>query len=164
MLKLPHWLNDRFNECFFISCNGSTKQFGPCLKIILCICITVVLIAWLPVGITCGVLAGAVYGLLAPMFATFQAVEEGKADKFYHCICVCESCQIWTYFMPPICIDIYLQNLFHRACRMEFWALSKEASLSLGIFWMFLTIHTWRLWLIYGFKRESIMRLGLLFS
>ncbi|KAK6153128.1 hypothetical protein DH2020_012767 [Rehmannia glutinosa] len=30
---------------------------------------------------------GAAYGLLAPMFATFQAVEEGKTNKFYHCIC-----------------------------------------------------------------------------
>ncbi|KAK6128305.1 hypothetical protein DH2020_037960 [Rehmannia glutinosa] len=30
---------------------------------------------------------GAAYGLLAPMFATFQAVEERKTNKFYHCIC-----------------------------------------------------------------------------
>ncbi|KAL0450735.1 UNVERIFIED_CONTAM: putative membrane protein [Sesamum latifolium] len=29
----------------------------------------------------------AAYGLLAPIFATFQAVNEGKTNKFYHCIC-----------------------------------------------------------------------------
>ncbi|KAG6391846.1 hypothetical protein SASPL_149607 [Salvia splendens] len=31
-----------------------------------------------PVGIACAVFGGAAYGLLAPMFATFQAIEEGK--------------------------------------------------------------------------------------
>ncbi|KZV57456.1 hypothetical protein F511_35254 [Dorcoceras hygrometricum] len=62
-----------------------TKQFGPSLKLVLFIIFPAILIAWLPVGIACGVLGGAAYGLLAPMFATFQAVEEGKSDKFYHC-------------------------------------------------------------------------------
>ncbi|KAL8528142.1 hypothetical protein ACS0TY_005814 [Phlomoides rotata] len=68
-------------------CILSTKQFDPALKILLCLCIPVILIGWLPIGITCSVVGGAAYGLLAPMFATFQAVEEGKTDKFYHCIC-----------------------------------------------------------------------------
>ncbi|EYU34768.1 hypothetical protein ABFS82_11G133400 [Erythranthe guttata] len=68
-------------------CILSTKQFGPALKLVLCICILAILIAWPPIGIACGVLGGAAYGLLAPSFATFQAVEEGKTDKFYHCIC-----------------------------------------------------------------------------
>ncbi|XP_073065080.1 uncharacterized membrane protein At3g27390-like [Primulina eburnea] len=66
-------------------CILRTKQFGPSLKLVLCLFIPSILIAWPPVGIACGVLAGAAYGLLAPMFATFQAVEEGKTDKFYHC-------------------------------------------------------------------------------
>ncbi|KAL1531593.1 hypothetical protein AAHA92_31717 [Salvia divinorum] len=67
-------------------CVLSTKQFGPSLKLVLCICIPVFVIAWPPVGIACAVVGGAAYGLLAPMFATFQAIEEGKIDKFYHCI------------------------------------------------------------------------------
>ncbi|XP_047965495.1 uncharacterized membrane protein At3g27390-like [Salvia hispanica] len=67
-------------------CVLSTKQFGPGLKLVLCICIPIFVIAWPPVGIACAVFGGAAYGLLAPMFATFQAIEEGKTDKFYHCI------------------------------------------------------------------------------
>ncbi|XP_073282362.1 uncharacterized membrane protein At3g27390-like [Primulina huaijiensis] len=66
-------------------CILRTKQFGPSLKLVLFLFIPAILIAWPPVGIACGVLGGATYGLLAPMFATFQAVEEGKTDKFYHC-------------------------------------------------------------------------------
>lgn len=68
-------------------CILSTKQFGPVLKILLCLCIPIILIAWLPIGIACSLIGGAAYGLLAPTFATFQAVEEGKTYKFYHCIC-----------------------------------------------------------------------------
>ncbi|CAA0823454.1 Unknown protein [Striga hermonthica] len=67
-------------------CILSTKKFGPALKLILCIFLPAILIAWPPIGIACSVIGGAAYGLLAPMFATFQAVEEGKTDKFYHCI------------------------------------------------------------------------------
>ncbi|KAI3463064.1 hypothetical protein Pfo_019727 [Paulownia fortunei] len=75
-------------HCFYTYyCILSTKQFGPALKLILCICIPVILISWPPIGIACSVFGGAAYGLLAPMFATFQAVEEGKTNKFYHCIC-----------------------------------------------------------------------------
>ncbi|KAL3642763.1 hypothetical protein CASFOL_013578 [Castilleja foliolosa] len=75
-------------HCFYnYYCILSTKQFGPVLKLVLCICIPGILIAWPPIGIACSILVGAAYGLLAPMFATFQAVGEGKTDKFYHCIC-----------------------------------------------------------------------------
>ncbi|XP_051143950.1 uncharacterized membrane protein At3g27390-like [Andrographis paniculata] len=75
-------------HCFYTYyCILSTKQFGPFLKLILCISIPVILISWPPVGIVCAVIGGAAYGVLAPIFATFQAVEEGKTDKFYHCIC-----------------------------------------------------------------------------
>lgn len=73
------------------SCNDSAKQFGPALKLILCPVIVTILISWLPCGIISAVLAGAAYGLLGPMFATFEAMDEGKTDKFYHCICVCDS-------------------------------------------------------------------------
>lgn len=91
-------------------CNGSTKQFGPALKLILCICILVILIAWPPIGIACAVLGGAAYGLLAPTFATFQAVEEGKTSKFYHCICVCKSCQSKNIIFPQCLLP--LNNIF----------------------------------------------------
>ncbi|KAL0381778.1 UNVERIFIED_CONTAM: putative membrane protein [Sesamum angustifolium] len=101
-------------HCFYTYyCVLSTKQFGPCLKLILCICIPVFLIAWPPVGIACGVLGGAAYGLLAPMFATFRAVEEGRTDKFYHCICdgtwsaVKESFTILRDFLD-VCYYSYL--------------------------------------------------------
>ncbi|KAK4392925.1 putative membrane protein [Sesamum angolense] len=75
-------------HCFYTYyCILSTKQFGPALKLVLSICIAAVLISWPPVGIACSLLCGAAYGLLAPIFATFQAVNEGKTNKFYHCIC-----------------------------------------------------------------------------
>ncbi|KAL3644004.1 hypothetical protein CASFOL_011936 [Castilleja foliolosa] len=124
-------------HCFYTYyCILSTKQFGPVLKLVLCICIPGILIAWPPIGIACSIIGGAAYGLLAPMFATFQAVEEGKTDKFYHCIC------------------------------MEFVALSNRASILLEIFWMFVIILISRLWMIYdvtGLERENTMRLGLLY-
>ncbi|KAI3452507.1 hypothetical protein Pfo_009171 [Paulownia fortunei] len=75
-------------HCFYTYyCILMTKQFGPALKLILCICFAAVFISWPPVGIACSILCGAAYGLLAPMFATFQAVEKGKTNKFSHCIC-----------------------------------------------------------------------------
>ncbi|KAG6412790.1 hypothetical protein SASPL_125479 [Salvia splendens] len=75
-------------HCFYTYyCVLSTKQFGPGLKLMLYFCIPVFVIAWPPIGIACAVFGGAAYGLLAPMFATFQAIEEGKTDKFYHCVC-----------------------------------------------------------------------------
>lgn len=75
-------------HCFYTYyCILSTKQFGPGLKLVVCFCIPIIVIAWPPIGIACSVFGGAAYGLLAPMFATFQAIEEGKTDKFYHCVC-----------------------------------------------------------------------------
>ncbi|CAA2993552.1 uncharacterized membrane At3g27390 [Olea europaea subsp. europaea] len=68
-------------------CILRTKQFGPVLKVLLCLCTAVISILWPPVGIASSVLGGAAYGFLAPMFATFQAVGERKRDKVYHCIC-----------------------------------------------------------------------------
>ncbi|KAH6791023.1 transmembrane protein [Perilla frutescens var. frutescens] len=74
-------------HCFYTYyCILSTKQFGPALKFVICICLAAVLISWPPVGIFCSVLSGAAYGLFAPILATFQAVEEGKTSKFSHCI------------------------------------------------------------------------------
>ncbi|CAI9758552.1 unnamed protein product [Fraxinus pennsylvanica] len=78
------WPIHLFYTCY---CILRTKQFGPVLKVVLCICTAVISILWPPVGIVSSILGGAAYGFLAPMFATFQAVEEGKTDKLYHCIC-----------------------------------------------------------------------------
>ncbi|OVA20521.1 hypothetical protein BVC80_1065g73 [Macleaya cordata] len=62
------------------------KQIGPILKLVLCICISALLVCWPLVAIVGSILGGAGYGLLAPLMATFEAVGEGKTDKFFHCI------------------------------------------------------------------------------
>ncbi|CAL5416074.1 unnamed protein product [Camellia sinensis] len=67
-------------------CIVRSKQFGPVLKFVLCLFISVFLILWPSIGIVGSIIGGAAYGFLAPMFATFKAVNEGKTDKFYHCI------------------------------------------------------------------------------
>ncbi|XP_052190953.1 uncharacterized membrane protein At3g27390-like isoform X2 [Diospyros lotus] len=67
-------------------CILRTKLFGPILKIVLCLCVTVLLIVWPFVGIIGSIIGGAVYGFLVPIFRTFKAVDEGKTDKFFHCL------------------------------------------------------------------------------
>jgi hypothetical protein len=49
----------------------------------------VLLISWPVVGIVGSIIGGAAYGLLQPIFATIEAVEEGKEDKLFHCFVVC---------------------------------------------------------------------------
>lgn len=90
----------------------SSKQFGPVMKIALCLCISVVLILWPVIGIVGSVIGGAAYGFLAPMFATFKGVEEGMKNSFFHCIydgtidTVKESFTIITDF-KDVCIHSY---------------------------------------------------------
>ncbi|KAF8399860.1 hypothetical protein HHK36_015731 [Tetracentron sinense] len=67
---------------------GRATYLGPVLKLVLCVCISVLLILWPLVAIVGSILAGAGYGLLAPLVATFEAVGEGKTDEFIHCIFV----------------------------------------------------------------------------
>ncbi|KAH8519319.1 hypothetical protein H0E87_000928 [Populus deltoides] len=62
-----------------------TKQLGPILKIVLCICLPATLILWLVLGILGSIIGGALYGLLSPIFATFDAVGERKTNMLYHC-------------------------------------------------------------------------------
>ncbi|KAL9367075.1 hypothetical protein Peur_038274 [Populus x canadensis] len=62
-----------------------TKQLGPILKIVLCICLPATLILWLVLGIVGSIIGGALYGLLSPIFATFDAVGERKTNMLYHC-------------------------------------------------------------------------------
>ncbi|KAM7512539.1 hypothetical protein LguiB_011414 [Lonicera macranthoides] len=68
-------------------CNNiGAKQIGPVLKVVLCLLIPAPLILWPLIGIVGSIVGGAAYGLLAPMFATFEAVGEGKTNEFFHCI------------------------------------------------------------------------------
>ncbi|XAR51947.1 hypothetical protein NMG60_11006758 [Bertholletia excelsa] len=66
-------------------CILRSKWFGPVSKLILCLCVSVLVILWPVIGISGSVVGGVAYGFLQPMFATFQAVE-GKTDTFFHCI------------------------------------------------------------------------------
>ncbi|RID54146.1 hypothetical protein BRARA_G01489 [Brassica rapa] len=64
---------------------SSAKQLGPILKLFLCLCLPLGIILWLVVSITGSVLGGALYGFLSPIFATFDAVGEGKSNPLFHC-------------------------------------------------------------------------------
>ncbi|PIA51473.1 hypothetical protein AQUCO_01100365v1 [Aquilegia coerulea] len=70
---------------FKVSLLGA-KFLGPVLKIVLCICISALLVLWPVVSIFGSIIGGAGYGLLAPIVSTFAAVEGGKSNAFYHCI------------------------------------------------------------------------------
>lgn len=73
-----------------ISLTNRAKQLGPFLKLGICICVLPVLLISYPViGIVGSIVGGAAYGYLSPIFATFDAVEEGKDDKLVHCFTVC---------------------------------------------------------------------------
>ena len=68
----------------------SAKQLGALLKLVICIFVLPVLLISLPVvGIVGSFVGGAAYGFLSPIFATFEAVDEGKDDKLFHCFIVC---------------------------------------------------------------------------
>ncbi|XP_058762574.1 uncharacterized membrane protein At3g27390-like [Vicia villosa] len=67
-------------------CVLRARQLGPLLKLVICICVLpVLLISWPVLGIIGSIIGGAAYGFLQPIFATIQAVEEGKDDKLLHC-------------------------------------------------------------------------------
>ncbi|TKY63155.1 membrane protein [Spatholobus suberectus] len=67
-------------------CVVRAKQLGPLLKLVICLCVLpVLLISWPLVGIVGSIVGGAAFGFLSPIFATFEAVEEGKDDKLFHC-------------------------------------------------------------------------------
>ncbi|KAL1194160.1 putative membrane protein [Cardamine amara subsp. amara] len=63
----------------------SAKQVGPILKLFLCLCLPVAIILWPILGILGSVFGGAIYGFFSPIFATFDAVGEGKSYQFFHC-------------------------------------------------------------------------------
>ncbi|KAL9457845.1 hypothetical protein AB3S75_006817 [Citrus x aurantiifolia] len=66
-------------------CILRAKQLGPVLKLLTCICIPVFLILWPVVSIGASIIGGALYGFLSPIFATFDAVGEGKTNDIFHC-------------------------------------------------------------------------------
>ncbi|CAL0332985.1 unnamed protein product [Lupinus luteus] len=67
-------------------CVASSRQLGPFLKLVICICVLPILLISLPVvGIVGSIIGGAAFGFLSPIFATFEAIEEGKEDKLLHC-------------------------------------------------------------------------------
>ncbi|KAF5746916.1 hypothetical protein HS088_TW06G01092 [Tripterygium wilfordii] len=61
------------------------KQLGPVLKLVLCLFLPVLLILWPVIGIVGSVIGGVLYGFLSPIFATFDAVGEGKSNQLLHC-------------------------------------------------------------------------------
>ncbi|CAM8898493.1 unnamed protein product [Rhodiola kirilowii] len=64
----------------------SSKQLSPVLKLLLVAILPVLLTIWLTLGIPVSIIGGAAFGFLQPIFATFDAVGEGKSDPFYHCL------------------------------------------------------------------------------
>lgn len=145
---------------------SSAKQFGPVLKMVVCISILPLqLILWPVVGIVGSVLGGAAYGLLSPVFETFQAVGEGKTNQLYHCFYVC----VWLFnsyisFHQSCCCLHNIDLCFSPFGRMELWARLREASLLWGILWMSVTIHTSQLWMTWKLKvllMQSIMKSGM---
>jgi hypothetical protein len=83
--------------CFLHFSLGRTKLVGPVVKLLLLIAATAVLIIWLIIGIPGSIFAGLVYGFLAPIMATFDAVGEGKEKTFVHCFVV--SFSLYESFM-----------------------------------------------------------------
>ncbi|CAN6849147.1 unnamed protein product [Brassica oleracea var. botrytis] len=63
----------------------SAKQLGPILKLFICLCLPAAIILWPILGVLASVLGGALYGSLSPIFATFDAVGEGKPSPLLHC-------------------------------------------------------------------------------
>lgn len=92
-----------------ISLTNRAKQLGPFLKLVICICVLpVLLISYPVVGIIGSIVGGAAYGYLSPIFATFEAVEEGKDDKLFHCFVVCFifllllKCSLFLFCYPVV--------------------------------------------------------------
>ncbi|KAE8734594.1 Detected protein of confused Function [Hibiscus syriacus] len=61
------------------------KLLGPFLKLVIFVFLPIVLILGVVVGIVGSIFGGILYGFLSPIFATFDAVGEGKTDVFFHC-------------------------------------------------------------------------------
>ncbi|GKV52382.1 hypothetical protein SLEP1_g58968 [Rubroshorea leprosula] len=92
------------------------KQLGPLLKLVVCICIPVLLILWTVFSIVGSIIGGTLYGFLSPIFATFDAVGEGKTDVTFHCFYDGTSSTIKRSFtvvrdFKDVCYHSYLSVL-----------------------------------------------------
>lgn len=76
---------------------------GPVVKLLLLIAATAVLIIWLIIGIPGSLFAGLVYGFLAPIMATFDAVGEGKEKPFVHCFVVRFFYGLFMFIFVLVC-------------------------------------------------------------
>uniref|UniRef100_A0A2P2KJP8 Putative membrane protein At3g27390 isoform X1 n=1 Tax=Rhizophora mucronata TaxID=61149 RepID=A0A2P2KJP8_RHIMU len=61
------------------------KRLGLVLKVVLCLCLPAPLVVWPVFGIVGSAIGGVLYGFLSPIFATFDAIGEGKSNKLYRC-------------------------------------------------------------------------------
>ncbi|KMT08015.1 hypothetical protein BVRB_6g144240 [Beta vulgaris subsp. vulgaris] len=98
--------------CWTCYCVVRAKQVGPVLKLVLCPLIFAVLILWPVVGIVATIIGGAAYGFLSPVFATFDAVGEGKENEFYHTIydgtwSTIQGCFTVTRDFSDVCFHSY---------------------------------------------------------
>lgn len=62
-----------------------TKKLGPVLRVVVLLILPVPFLLALVSGISGSILVGLGYGFLTPLVATFEAVREGREDKFVHC-------------------------------------------------------------------------------
>lgn len=62
-----------------------TRKLGPVLKVVLLLILPVPFFVALLFGIAGSVLVGLGYCFLTPLVATFEAVREGRQNKFVHC-------------------------------------------------------------------------------
>ncbi|KAK9676638.1 hypothetical protein RND81_11G090300 [Saponaria officinalis] len=67
-------------------CVCTTKKLGMTVKVLLLLGLPVPLLIWPIVSVAGSFLGGVAFGYFAPLLATFEAVGENVADKFYHCI------------------------------------------------------------------------------
>ncbi|MQL78713.1 hypothetical protein Taro_011142 [Colocasia esculenta] len=94
-------------------CVFRSKQLGPVLKIVLFIGVNVLLILWPLVGILGSIIGGVGYGFFAPLMATFEAIEEGKTEKFIYCIVdgtwsTMKGCFTVVRDLMDVCLHSYL--------------------------------------------------------
>ncbi|KAK6918706.1 hypothetical protein RJ641_017128 [Dillenia turbinata] len=66
-------------------CVIKTKRLGLLLKIVVLVLLPFPLLLWPVCGIAASLLGAVGYGLVYPLIATFEAVGENAADKYYHC-------------------------------------------------------------------------------
>ncbi|XP_048139544.1 uncharacterized membrane protein At3g27390 isoform X2 [Rhodamnia argentea] len=81
-ITLGLWPVHAFWTCYSVF---RAQQLGPILKLIIFICIPAPLIVWPVVAIAGSFIGGAAYGFFSPIFATFEAIGEGKDNKCFHC-------------------------------------------------------------------------------